>query len=258
MTRGDSGRGFVRSLELRQQSIYEDDDGTAEHDMPYVVTPQEIDKSSSVDSISNPYQQENQCSSATSEDSANLYTFSSQDVGDPFGLGQEPISHYPMVEIPPDDNVPPAPERCPAMPESDSPQLSPLPTREPPVIQQPQDCPDRSAWTDAQGSQQRSNTGASRTLELLTTDEASQAIASDLSKTACRSKKEMELAIKTSVRAFLQDNANKSRKRSPEGKDPEKQLGCRYCHKTKKTQCDLTYVTVSTSGKSSHQGNELM
>ena len=244
MTRGNSGRGFVRSLELCQQSIYEDD-GTAENDVLYLVTPQEIDKSSSVDSISIPYQQENQCSSATSEDSANLYTFSSQDVGNLMDLGHEPISQYDMVVIPDDADVPPAPERCPVMPESDSPKLSHLPIREQPIIQQPQDCPDRSAWTDAPGSQQRSSTGASRGLEMLTTDEASQAIASDLSKTAYRSKKEMELVIKTSVLTFL--NANQSRKRSPEPKDPEKQLGCRYCHKTKKTQCDLTYVTVSTS-----------
>lgn len=244
MTRGDSGRGFVRSLELCQQSIYEDDDGTAEHDMPCLVTPQEIDKSSSVDSISNPYQQESQCLSATSENSANSYTFSNQDVGDLMGVGQEPMSHYEMVVIPEDANVPPAPERCLIMPETDSPQLSPLPARKQPVIQHPQDCPDRSAWTDAQGSQQRSNTGTSRTLGMLTADEASQAIASDLSKTAYRSKKEMELVIKTSVLTFLSAN-----QRSPEPKNPEKQLGCRYCHKTKKTQCDLTYVIVSTSGK---------
>lgn len=246
MTRGDSGRGFVRSLELCQQSIYEDEDGTAEHDIPYLVTPQEIDKSSSVDNISNPYQQENQCSSATSEDSATLYTSSSQDIADLMDLGQESISNYEMVVIPDDANVPPAPERCLVMPESDSPKLSPLPTRTQPVIQTLQDCPDRSVWTDAQGSQQRSNTGASRTLEMLTADEASQVIASDLSKTACRSKKEMELVIKTSFLTFL--SANKSRKRSPEPKDPEKRLGCGYCHKTKKTQCDLTCVTVSTSG----------
>ena len=243
MTPGDSRRGFVRSLELCPQSIYEDD-GTTEHDMSYLVTPQEIDKSSSVDSISNPYQQSNRCSSATSPNSANLYTFSSQDVEDPMDLGQEPISPYERVVIPDDANVPPAPERCLAISEPNSPKLSLPSQRNQPVIQHPTDSPDRSAWTDAQGSQ-AINTDASRTLAM-SADEASQTIASDLSKAAYRSLEEMELVIKTSVLSLL--SANKSRKRSPELKDTEKQLGCRYCHKTKKTQCDLTCVTALTSG----------
>lgn len=243
MTRGDYRRGFVRTVELCQQSIHEDE-GTTEHDMSYLVTPQEIDKSSSVDSISNPYQQDNRCSSATSPNSANLYTFSSQDAADPMDLGQEPISPYERVVIPHDLNVPPAPERCLAISEPNSPKLSLPSQRKQSVIQPSRDCPDRSAWTDAQGSQ-ATNTDASRTLAM-SAGEASQAIASDLSKAACRSQEEMELVIKTSVLSLL--SANKSRKRSPELKDPEKQLGCRYCHKTKKTQCDLTCVTASTSG----------
>lgn len=210
--------------------------------MSYLVTPQEIDKSSSVDSISNPYQPDNRCSSATSQNSANLYTFSSLDVGDAMDLGQESMSPYERVVIPEDANVPPAPERCPAIPEPSSPKLSLLSQRKQPMIQHPRDSPDRSAWTDAQGLQ-ATNTDASRTLAM-SADEASQAIASDLSKAAYRSQEEMELVIKTSVLSLL--SANKSRKRSLELKDPEKQLGCRYCHKTKKTQCDLTYVTAPT------------
>ena len=57
----------------------------------------------------------------------------------------------------------------------------------------------------------------------------------------------MELVIKTSVLTLL--SANQSRKRSPldtpcrEGlTGSEKQLECQYCHKKKKSQCDLTYV----------------
>ena len=242
MTRGDSRRGFVHSLELCQRSIYEDD-GTTEHDVPYLVTLQEIDKFSSVDSISTPYQPEIRCSSATSGDSANLYSASSQGVGDLMDLDQEPISQYETVVIPDDTNVPPAPERCLAIPGSNSPKLPLPPKSKQPVIQHPNHCPDRSAWTDAPISQ-ITNINASRNLAI-SADEASQAIASDLSKAAYRSKEEMELVIKTSVLSLL--SANRSRMRSPELTDPEKQLECRYCHKKKKTQCDLTYVTASTS-----------
>ena len=76
MTQGDSGRRFVHSLKLCQQSIHEDDD-TTEHVPPYLVNLQEIDKSSSVDSISNPYHLESGCSRGTSQESVNLYSASS-------------------------------------------------------------------------------------------------------------------------------------------------------------------------------------
>lgn len=245
MTQGDSGRGFVHSLELCQQSIYEDD-GTTEHDIPYLVTLQEIHKSSSVDSISNPYQQETGHSSATSQDSANLYSASSQDVGDLMDLDQRTVNQYHTAVIPDDEYVPPAPERCLAMPRSNFEKLSLPPKRKQPVVHRPKDCPDSSAWTDAQRSQPTSTEG-SRTLAI-SANEASQAIASDLSKAGYRSKEEMELVIRTSVLSLL--SANKSRKRSPQDSpcreltDLEKRLECRFCHKKKKTQCDLTYVTA--------------
>ncbi|CAF9904117.1 MAG: hypothetical protein ALECFALPRED_004853 [Alectoria fallacina] len=241
MTQGDSGRGFVHSLELCQQSIYEDD-GTTEHDIPYLVTLQEIHKSSSVDSISNPYQQETGHSSATSQDSANLYSASSQDVGDLMDLDQRTVNQYHTAVIPDDEYVPPAPERCLAMPRSNFEKLSLPPKRKQPVVHRPKDCPDSSAWTDAQRSQPTSTEG-SRTLAI-SANEASQAIASDLSKAGYRSKEEMELVIRTSVLSLL--SANKSRKRSPQDSpcreltDLEKRLECRFCHKKKKTQCDLT------------------
>lgn len=241
MTQGDSGRGFVNSLELCQQSIYEDD-GTTEHDVPYLVTLQEIDKSTSVDSISNPYQRENGYSSATSQDSANLYSASSQDVGDLVDLDQESIDQYQRIVIPDDQYVPPAPERCLAVPRSSFAKFSLPSKRKQPVIHHPKDCPDTSAWTDSQRSQTTSGDG-SRTLAI-SADEASQAIALDLNKAGYRSKEEMELVIKTSFLSLL--SANKSRKRSPQDspcrelKDPKKRLECQYCHKKKKSQCDLT------------------
>lgn len=236
MTQGDSGRASFHSVDLSQQSIYEDD-GTTEHDMPYLVNLQEIDKSSSVDSISNPYQQDNGYSSATSQDSPNLYDSSSQDVGDLMDLDHEAVSQYqPLVIL--DD--PPAPERHLATPKSNFAKL-PLPSKRKPLIHHPKDCPDSPSWTDAQ----ESHIDGQRTLAI---SEASQAIASDLYKGTYRSQEEMELVIKTSVLSLL--SANKSRKSSPqdspcmEPANKEKQLECQFCHKTKKTQCDLTYVIM--------------
>ena len=251
MTQGDSRRGFVHSLELCQQSIYEDD-GTTEHDMPYLVTLQEIDKSSSGDSISNPYQQESECSRATSQDSANLYNAPRQDVGDlmdsdqDMGLDQETSNPYPTVIIPDDQYVPPAPERCVAIPRSNSAKLASPSKRKLPIIHHPRDCPTGSGWANVQGSQIKSTDGP-RTLTM-SADEASQAIASDLSKAGYRSTEEMELVIKTSVLSIL--SANRSRKQSPQDSsreltDTEKRLKCHFCFKTKKTQCDLTCVTAS-------------
>ena len=251
MAQGDSGRGFVHSLELCQQSIYEDDDATTEHDIPYLVTLQEIDKSSSVDSISNPYQQENGgYSSATSQDSVNLYNASSQDVGDLMDLDPEAIAPYPMKVIPDDQYISPVPERCLAVPGSNFAKLSlPSKGKQPVIIHHPKDCPDSSTWAESQRSQTTSTDG-SRTLAI-TADEASQAIALDLNKAGYRSQdeiEEMELVIRTSVLSLL--SANKSRKRSPrdspcrELTDAKKWLECQYCHKKKKTQCDLTYVVA--------------
>lgn len=245
MTQGGSRRGVVHSLELCQQSIYEDD-GTTEHDMPYLVTLQEIDKSSSVDSISNRYEQDNGFSRATSQDSANLYSASNQEVGDLMDLDHETINQHQEMVIPVDRCLPPAPERRLAIPRSNFAKLSQSSTRKQPVIHHPKYCLDSSAWTNAPGSQGR-NTDGSRTLAI-SADEASQAIASDLSKADCRSKEEMELVIRTSVLSLL--SANKSRKQSPEDTpsreitDAETRLKCRYCNKKKKTQCDLTYVTA--------------
>lgn len=246
MTQGNSRRNFVHSLELCPQSIYEDN-GTTEHDMPHLVTLQEIDKSSSVDSISTPYQQENGYSSATSQGSAALYSATPQDVGDLgdlMDLDHESMNQYQGVVIPDDEYVPPAPERSPAIPRPNFAKL-PLPSkRKQPVVHHPNDCPDGSARADAQGSQTAKMDG-SRALGI-TADEASQAIASDLARAGYRSKEEMELVIKTSVLTPL--SANKSRKRSPpdtpcrELTDSEKQLECQYCHKKKSSQCDLTYV----------------
>lgn len=246
MTQGGSRRGLIHSLELCQQSIYEDD-GTTENDMPYLVTLPEIDDSSNVDSISTPYQQGNAYMSATSQDSANLYSASNQDVGDLMDLDQELIDQYQRVMTADGQYVSLAPERCLATPGSSFAKLSPPSRRKQPVVHNPKDCPDGSAWTDARGLQ-TTNTDRSRTLAI-SADEASQAIASDLSKADPRSKEEMELVIRTSVLSLL--SANKSRKRNPQDSpcreltDPEKQLQCRFCHKKKKTQCDLKYVTAS-------------
>lgn len=246
MAQGDSRRGFVNSIELCQQSIYEEN-GTTEHDIPYLVTLQEIDKSSSVDGISTPYQLENGYSSATSHDSANFYSASRQDVGDLMDLDHETINQYQGGVTPDHQYVPPAPERSPAIPRPTFAKLSPPSKRKQPVVHHPKDCPDSSAWADAQGSQM-AKTGESRTLAI-TADEASQAIASDLTKAGYQSKEEMELVIKTSVLSLL--SASKGRKRSPQDSPcreytgPEKRLECQYCHKTKKSQCDLTYVSAS-------------
>lgn len=240
MTQGDSRRDFVHSLEFGQQSIYEDDNAT-EHEMPYVVTLQEIDKSSSVDSVSNPYQLENEFSRATSQESANLYSASSQDVGDLMELDHESANQYQMIVTPEDQHDPPAPGRCLAMPKSSPAKLTVPPKRKSPVIHHPKDCSDSSAWTDARDS--TSNTNGSRTLAI-SADEASQAIASELSKAHYRNKEEMELVIRTSFLSLLSDSKN--RKPSPQDspcrelKDSEKGLKCQYCHKQKKTQCDLT------------------
>ena len=244
MTQGDSRRGLGNSLELCQQSIFEDDDDT-QHDVPHLVNLQEIDNSSSADSISNPFQQGNGCSSASSQDSANPYGASSQDVGNLMDLDHETINQYQRVIISEDQHVPPAPERGLAIPKSNFAKLPLPPKRKQPVVHHPQDCPDSSAWTGARDSQ-TSNTDGSRTLAI-SADEASQAIASDLSKADYRSKEQMELIIRTSFLSLL--SVNKSRKSSPQDspcgelKDSEKGLDCRYCHKKKKTQCDLTYVT---------------
>lgn len=246
MAQGDSGRGFFNSLELCQQSIYEDD-GATEHDMPYLVTLQEIDKSSSADNVSNTYQQEQGCPSASSRDSVNLYGASTQGVGDSTDLDRETIDQYQPVVIPDDQYISPATERSLALPESKLVKLS-LPSKgKQPVIHHPKDCPDSPAWADAQASS-RTDTDAPRTLAI-SADEASQAIASDLSKAGFKSKEEMELVIRTSVLSLL--SANKSRKHSPQDSPcreltgPEKRLECHYCHKSKKTQCDLTYVVAS-------------
>ena len=249
MTQGGSGRGFVHSLELCQQSIYEeDDDDTTEHDMPYLVNLQEINKSSSVDSISNAYQQEEDgYSRATSQESINLYSVSSQDVGGMLDLDQEAINHYHTVIISEDQNITPSPERGLAIPNSNSAKLSLPPNKNPLGVHHPKDYPDSSAWIDARESQ-TSNTDGSRTLSI-SADEASQAIALELSKIDIRNKEDMELV--TSVLSLL--SANKSRKTSPQDspcrelKDPEKGLECQYCHKKKKTQCDLTYVATPLS-----------
>lgn len=240
MTQGDSRRDFVHSLEFSQQSNYEDDNAT-EHEMPCVVTLQEIDKSSSVDSVSNPYQLENGYSRATSQESANLYSASSQNVGDLMELDHETANQYQMIVIPEDQHDPPALGRSLAIPTSSA-KLSVPPKRKSPVIHHPKDCPDSSAWTGARDSQ-TSNTNGSRTLAI-SADEASQAIASELSKAHYRNKEEMELVIRTSVLSLLSDSRN--RKLSPQDspcrelKDSEKGLECQYCHKQKKTQCDLT------------------
>ena len=242
MAQEDSRRG-CNSLELSQQSIYEDD-VTTEHDLSYLVTRQEIDNSSTVDSVSNPYYQENGYSSATSQESANPYNHPSQGVGEPRDLNQEVIDPNSILYVPDDEYIPEAPEPCPATPKTPLLQSK----RKQPLIHHPDDCPDSSAWTEAQASQ--TNPGGSQTWAI-SADVASQAIASDLSKAAYRSQQEMELVIKTSVLSLL--SANKNQKRSPQDSPcreithSEKRLECNVCHKKKKTQCDLTYVKASPS-----------
>ena len=249
MSQGDSGRGFVHSLEPCQQSNYEDD-GPSEHDMPYLVNLQEIDKSSSADSVSNPYQVETGYSSAASQDSPNLYSASSQEVTDLMDLEHETIMPYQTVVIPDDQLDPPTPpeERAIAISKINLATASLESRRKQSLVHHPMDSPDSSARTDAQKSRTTSLDGL-QTLGF-SADEASQTIASDLfNKAGCQTKEEMELVIKTTVLSLL--SANKSRKTSPpdspcgEFKDPEKRLECPYCHKKKKTQCDLTYVCCS-------------
>lgn len=240
MTQGDSRRGFVHSLEFSQQSIYEDDNAT-EHGMPCVVALQEIDKSSSVVSVSNPYPLENGYSRATSQESANLYSASSQDVGDLMELDHETANQYQMIVIPEDQHDPPALGRNLANPTTSA-ELPVPPKRKSPVIHHPKNCPDSSARTDARDSQ-TSNTNGSRTLAI-SADEASQAIASELSKSRYQNQEEMELVIRASVLSLMSDSRN--RKLNPQNppctkpKDSENGLKCQYCHKQKKTQCDLT------------------
>lgn len=161
-------------------------------------------------------------------------------------LDPEGIDPYQRIVIPDDQYVSPMPERCLAVPRSSFAKLSLPSKRKQPIIHHPKDCPDSSTWADTQRSQTTSTDG-SRTLAI-TADEASQAIASDLNKAGYRSQEEMELVIRTSVLSLL--SANKSRRRSPrdspcrELTDPKKRLECQYCHKKKKTQCDLTYVVA--------------
>ena len=247
MTQGGSGRGLVHSLELCQQSIYEEEnDDTTEHEMPY-VNMQEINKSSSVDSISNPYQQEDGYSRATSQESINLYSVSSQDVGGMLDLNREAIDQYHTVIISEDQHITPSPEQALAMPKPTSANFSLPPKQKPLGVHHPKDYPDSSARTGARESP-TPNTDGSRNLSI-SADEASQAIALELSKVDIRNKEDMELVIKTSVLSLL--SANKSRKTSPQDspcrelKDSEKGFECPYCHKKKKTQCDLTYVPTS-------------
>ena len=162
-------------------------------------------------------------------------------------LDQEAINQYPTVIISEDQHITPSPERGLAIPKSNSAQLS-LPSKTNPLgIHHPEDHSDSSAWTDARESQ-TSDTEGSRTLSI-SPDEASQAIALELSKVGhIRNKEDMELVIRTSVLSLL--SANKSRKTSPQDspcrelKDSGKGLECQYCHKKKKTQCDLTYVAI--------------
>ena len=234
--------------------MYEDDDDATEHEMPYMVTLQEIDKSSSVGSISNPYQQQNEFSRATSHESANLYSTSSQDVGDSMDLDQEAINQYQRMVIPDHQHVPSAPGRSLAIPKSNLAKLSLPSKKQPPVFHHPKDCPDSSAWTDARDSQ-TSNMDASRTLAI----SASQAITSELSKIQNGNKEEMELVIRTSVLSLL--NASRSPKPSPQDspcrdlKDSEKGLECQYCYKKKKTKCDLTYVIAKPLSNFRREGS---
>ena len=253
MAQEDSGRG-CNSLELFQQGRYEDD-VTTEHDLPYLVTGQEFDNSSTVDSISNPYCQENGYSSATSQESAIPYNYASEGVGEPRDSNQGVIDPYSIVHLQDDEFIPEAPKSCPATPESPS-----LPSKKKqPLIHHPDDCPDSSAWTEAQVL--HTNPGGSQTWAI-SADVASQAIASDLSKAGYRSQQELESVIKDSVLSLL--SANKNQKLSPpdspcrEITHPEKRLECNVCHKKKKTQCDLTYVKNSPSSTLSPKGSDGM
>ena len=242
MTQEDSGRG-CNSLELFQQSRYEDD-VTTEHDLSYLVTRQESDNTSTVDSISNTYCQENGYSSATSQESANPYNYASEGVGEPRDLNQEVIDPHSIVHLQDDEFIPEAPKPCPATPESPF-----LPShKKQPLMHHPNDGTDSPAWTEAQVLP--TNPGGSQTWAI-SADVASQAIASDLSKARYRSQQEMESVIKDSVLSLL--SANMNQRRSPQDSPcreithSEKRLECSVCHKKKKTQCDLTYVKASPS-----------
>ena len=239
----ECSRRGCNSLDLFQQSRYEDD-VTTEHDLSHLVTRQEIDNSSTVDSISNPYYHETGYSSATSQESANPYHHASVGVGEPGVLDQEVVDPNSIIHVPDDEYIPEAPEPCPATPKSPL-----LPSKKnQPLIHRPDDCPDSSAWTEAQVFQ--TNPGGSQTWAI-SADVASQAIALDLSKARCQSQEEMEVVIKDSVLGLL--NATKNQKPSlqdspcREFTHPEKRLECNVCHKKKKTQCDLTYVKASPS-----------
>ena len=242
MTLGDSRRGLVHSLELSQPSIYEDDGPTAEYDVPYLVNPLEIDKSSSVDSISHPYPHETVHSRALSQGSSNLYSPSSRDVTDLMELDRDNSIQYQTVVIPDDQLDPPTPERSVAMSKTISEKsLTPSKTKQP-LIHPPNKKPESSAPTHRQKSRTTS-IGGLQTLGF-SADEASQAIASDLfNKSSHQSKEEMELAIKNILENVGTKQANRPDSPCGEAKDGEKQLQCQYCHKKKKTQCDLTYVT---------------
>ena len=253
MAQEDSGRG-CNSLELLQQSRYEDD-VTTEHDLSYLVTQQEIDNSSTMDSISNPYCQENGYSSATSQESAHPYNYASEGVGESRDLNQGVIDPYSVVHLQADEFIPEASMSCPATPESPF-----VPSeKKQPLIHHPNDCPDSSAWTEAQVL--HTNPGGSQTWAI-SADVASQAIALDLSKASYRSQQEMESVIKDSVLSLL--SANKNQKQSPQDspcreiRHPEKRLECNVCHKKKKTQCDLTYVKAPPSSTLSPGGSDGM
>ena len=253
MAQEESGRG-CNSLELFQQSRYEDD-ATTEHDLSYLVTRQETDNSSTVDSISNTYYHENGYSSATSQESANSYNHASVGVGEPGDLNQKVIDPNSIIYVPDDEYIPGGPEPCPATPKSP---LLPSKKKQQ-LINHPDDCPESSAWTEAQVL--HTNPGGSQSWAI-SADVASQAIASDLSKASYRSQQEMESVIKDSVLSLL--SANKNQKRSPQDSPcreithPEKRLECDVCHKKKKTQCDLTYVKASPSSTLSPGGSDGM
>lgn len=93
----------------------------------------------------------------------------------------------------------------------------------------------------------------------LLTDEVSQALASiiagHLGRTA-QSREQIELAIRSIIKnnGPILLNSNKARKRShgdsPGRSSPVSEQGCikcTYCHKMKKTQCDLKYTSLTYS-----------
>jgi hypothetical protein len=75
-------------------------------------------------------------------------------------------------------------------------------------------------------------------------------IANRLNMTGQQSKKDLESAIKSSFQNLLE--TNKARKRSygdSPGRDSatseRRNFGCKWCHKSKKTQCDLKYTPLA-------------